>query len=127
MIWNKLNKVDVLYSLVGVNQRFDQLVCDTSYTHSIEFVNDDLKNLNRSLSDVQLDQLCSEILPKIQENIECLTLESLSMARILRVGHYPHLWKLTLIQFNQQSALSYPTGKKMICHPIVTDIEQSNL
>jgi len=37
-IFNKLNMLDMLYSLVDVNQRFDRLVLDYLYIHHLEFV-----------------------------------------------------------------------------------------
>ena len=36
IIFNKLNMVDVLYSLVDVNQRFDQLVLDPLYIRNLD-------------------------------------------------------------------------------------------
>ncbi len=52
-IWNKL---DVPYSFVGVNKRFDQLVRDFIYTRSVEFINNDSKNDNCSLSNIFIDE-----------------------------------------------------------------------
>lgn len=114
-IWNKLNKLDVLYSFVGVNKRFHRLVCDVIYTRSVELISNDQNNDNCSLPAPMLERFCSRILPEIQQNIECLTLEPLSMECILHAGDYPRLWKLTLIKFDQKSSMHYFTSKKIIC------------
>jgi hypothetical protein len=113
-IWNKLNKFDVLYSFLGVNKRFDRMVRDAAYTRSVEFINNQSKNGNCSLLDPILDRFCFYILPQIYQSVECLTLEPLSMERILRASGYPHLRKLTLTKFDQESVLRYITGKKII-------------
>lgn len=106
IILNKLNKIDVLYSLMNVNKRFDQLVCDTMYTHSLELITNHSKYDNGPLPDPFLDRFCFHILPQIHQNIECLTLEPISMGRILCAGEYPHLRKLDLVKFDQRSALA---------------------
>lgn len=107
-------KHDVLYSFLGVNNTFDQIVRDVIYTRSGELINNHSKTDNYSLPDPILDRFCSQILPQIHQNIRCLTLEPLSMERILHVGEYLHLWKLTLIKLDQESALLYFTGKKSL-------------
>jgi len=114
MIWNKLNNLDVFYSFMGVNKRFDKLVRDIIYTRSIQLVDKDSNHNYCSLSDTLLDRFCFYFLPQIHENIECLTLEPLSMERILCAGQYPHLHKLTLVNFGHQSTRHYFTGKKIL-------------
>ena len=37
-IINKLNMIDILYSLVDVNQRFDRLVLDPLYIHHLDLM-----------------------------------------------------------------------------------------
>ena len=37
-ILNKLHMVDVFYSLVNVNERFDRLALDSLYVHHLDFV-----------------------------------------------------------------------------------------
>ncbi len=114
MIWNKLNNLDVFYSFMGVNKRFDKLVRDMSYTRSIQLFDKDSNHNYCSLSDTLLDRVCFYLLPQMHENIECLTLGPLSMERILCVGQYPHLHQLTLVNFGHQSTRHYFTGKKIL-------------
>ncbi|CAF5218449.1 unnamed protein product, partial [Rotaria magnacalcarata] len=35
-IFEKLNNIDILYSLVGVNQKLDKVACDISFTRTID-------------------------------------------------------------------------------------------
>ncbi|CAF4187939.1 unnamed protein product, partial [Rotaria sordida] len=44
-----------------------------------------------------LDRFCFNIIPRIQDNIECLTLDPLSTDCVLRIGSYSKLHKLTLV------------------------------
>ncbi|CAF1128894.1 unnamed protein product [Adineta steineri] len=107
MIWNKLNNLDVFYSFIGVNKRFDKLIRDINYTRSIQLIDKDSNHKYCSLSDPLLNKLCSYFLPQIHENIECLTLEPYSMERILCAAQYPHLYKLILVNFGHQSTRHY--------------------
>ncbi|CAF3738807.1 unnamed protein product [Adineta steineri] len=111
MIWNKLNNFDVFYSFMGVNKRFDRLVRDVSYTRSIQLFDKDSNNNDCSLPDILLDRLCFDVLPQIHDNIEWLTLEPLSMERILCAAQYSRLYKLTLVNFGHQSTRHYFTNE----------------
>lgn len=50
MIWNKMNNLDVLFSFMGINKRFDKLVHDMNYTHSIQLFDKDSNHNYCSLS-----------------------------------------------------------------------------
>lgn len=114
IIFNKLDKIDVLYSLMDVNKRFNRLVRDITYISSIKLItNGSTHDSYRPLPDLILDRFCSHILPHVHQNIECLTLEPISMERILCAGEYPNLRKLDLVNFDQRSALFYLHGKNI--------------
>ena len=85
-IWDKLNQIDILYSMVGVNKRFDRIVRDPIYTRSIQLAE---TNVCSPLPDSVLNRYCLDVLPRIAQCIECLTLEPSSMERILLSGDYP--------------------------------------
>ncbi|CAF3169346.1 unnamed protein product [Rotaria socialis] len=89
----KLNNVDVLFSLIGVNKKLDRLSRDITFTQSIDFVTILSNKKRKSI----LDRFCFDIIPRIQHNIESLTLDRLSIDRVLRIGNYPKLWRLTLV------------------------------
>lgn len=111
-IWNNLEPLDILYSFVGVNRRFHQLVRDRIYTRSMEFIKSDDRENRCSLTDAVLDRFSSDILPEVHELVECLVLEPFSIEPILAAGNYPHLQKLTLLQLDQDLSLNYFDGMK---------------
>jgi hypothetical protein len=103
-IFNKLNNIDVLYSLIGVNERLDRLARDITFTQSIDLVRISSNEHNHSKTKSILNRFCIDILPRIQHNIECLTLDSLSIDRVLSIANYPKLRKLTLVNLNYATA-----------------------
>jgi hypothetical protein len=109
-IFNKLNNIDVLYSLIGVNQRLDKLAADIIFTQSIDLVaissNEDNDSRTNSIS----DRFYFDIIPRIQHNIECLTLDSLSIDRVLHIGNYPKLRKLTFANLQLELAFRVFNG-----------------
>ncbi|CAF0793172.1 unnamed protein product [Adineta steineri] len=81
------------YSCIGVNKKLDRLARDITFTHSINLVT----TLSNEHHNSILDRFCSLILQRIQHNIQCLTLDSLSVDRVLRIGNYSKLHKLSLV------------------------------
>lgn len=134
-IFNQLNGTDLLYSLIGVNQRLDRLAQENSYTKSIDLV----KILSRTRKVWKkraiIDRFSLEILPRIRSHIQHLTLDSLSIDQILSVGYYSKLSHLVLVNlqshillrlFNdlslnfEQSSSFIQIYKHQILHLIVT-------
>lgn len=113
IIWNKLSNIDVLYSFLNVNRRFDKLVRDKMYTRSIELIKNNCEDEdNCSLSDQILDRFCFDLLPQIHNIIERFVLESFSMEKILYAADYPQLRQLTLVNFTQELAIRVLAGRK---------------
>ncbi|CAF1019718.1 unnamed protein product [Rotaria sordida] len=105
IIFKKLNNLDVLYSLQGVNQRLNHIIYDPIFTSRLTFV----KRLLHNFIDVfhcnmVLNRFCLQILPEIHDKIKWLDLESSSMKYILHAAHYPNLHTLGLYNINQESA-----------------------
>jgi hypothetical protein len=75
-IWNNLNNVGILYSFIGVNKRFDQLLEDSIYIRSIQLTE---TNEYCSLPGAIIDRFYLDILPQIDQFIECLTRKSFSI------------------------------------------------
>jgi hypothetical protein len=112
IILKKLDNMDVLYSLLGVdNQRLDMIVQGKTFTETLNFVLttsfDDILSIEASI----LDRFCANILPRIGQNIKSLILESKSMERILSVTDYPNLAELKIFNFMDKIASYYFTGK----------------
>ncbi|CAF4046683.1 unnamed protein product [Rotaria sp. Silwood1] len=102
--------VDVLYSLVSVNQRFDRLVLDPFNIHHLDLRIKSLIEHNFSVGNQVLDRICGEILPRINNKINKLTLDQHSMESILRPIVYPQLYSLTLVNLQSDTLLPYLTG-----------------
>jgi hypothetical protein len=110
-IWNNLSNIDVLYSFVGVNKRFNKLVRDLVYTRSIQLTEKKSKtNKYCSLPDSTIDRYCLDILPQIHQCIECLVLEPFSMERILLASDYPRLRKLIFTKIGGHFVFRHFTG-----------------
>ncbi|CAF1095315.1 unnamed protein product [Rotaria sordida] len=99
--------VDVLYSLVNVNERFNRLIFDSLYIHHLDMT------INSSFDhiipiDKQISRICEKILPRIQHQIERLTVEPHSIKPILSFN-YPQLYSLSLVNFPEKMFLRYFT------------------
>jgi len=104
IILRKLSNIDVLYSLLDINNgRLDILVQEKTFSNILNFVSID----NISL----LDRFSTDILTRIHHNVKYFILEPVFMERILPATVYPNLTELKLFNFDQQIALKYFTGK----------------
>lgn len=120
-ILKKLNNVEVLYSLMNVNMRLNQIVCDSTFTSEISLMEVDSSfNLTSSLSDVVLDRFCLEILPKIHDKIQWIKVETSSMERVLRAAkNYPNLHQLDIFIRNRNVDMHFFTGKIFQSFPLM--------
>jgi hypothetical protein len=116
IILKKLNNMDVLYSLLDIDdRRLDILLREEAFTKSLNFIITTITDDVLSIDDSTLDRFCINILPKIDYNIKSLILESGSMERILRAADYPNLTELKLYNVNDHIVFNHFTGKKLQC------------
>lgn len=112
IILKKLDNMDVLYSLLDVdNERLDIIIQENTFTNTLNFVLKTLTDDIFSLTDSTVDRFCKNILPRIDQNVKSLILDSLSTERILLAANYPNLTKLTFYNFNDKILSHYFTGK----------------
>jgi hypothetical protein len=109
-ILNKLNTIDVFYSLVDVNQRFDRLSLDSLYIHHLDFAIERSDVHNSSVDTYILDKVCEKILPQINDKITKLTVDPFSTERILGAVKYPQLYSLSLVNYQSHILLRYLQG-----------------
>ncbi|CAF3215420.1 unnamed protein product, partial [Rotaria sp. Silwood2] len=117
IIFNKLNKVDVLYSLVDITQRFNQLALDPFYIRNLNMTSKTMKSFydHVYLIDNQvLDRICKNILPRIYRQINELIVEQYSMERVLHTINYPQLYSLTLMDFSEEVLFNYLTNNTIL-------------
>ncbi|CAF3653199.1 unnamed protein product [Rotaria sp. Silwood1] len=102
--------VDVLYSFVNVTQRFDQLILNPLYIHSLDMTSMTMKSyLDRiySIDNQLLDRICQNILPRIHHQVNELIVEQHSMEHVIHTINYPQLFSLSLIDFQEEILLNY--------------------
>ncbi|CAM4969744.1 unnamed protein product [Rotaria socialis] len=81
----KLHKVDVLYSLFGINNgRLDILLQEDVFINTLNVTT------ASSITGVKFDRFCTQILPQTRY-IKKLILEPTPMKRILLLSDYPNL------------------------------------
>jgi hypothetical protein len=107
-ILKKLDSVDILYSLFGINnERLDSIIQDKIFSNTLNFA-------STVRNSTMLDRFCDYILPRIHYNVKCLIVEPVSMERILLTTHYPNLTDLKLFHFQRDNSLDYSTGKQIL-------------
>jgi hypothetical protein len=114
IIFNKLNMIDVLYSLVDITQRFNQLVFDPFYIRNLNMTSMKMKSYYDriySIDNQVLDRICKNILPRISHQINELIVEQYSMEHVLHSINYPQLYSLTFMNFSEEILFNYLTSK----------------
>ncbi|CAF3302933.1 unnamed protein product [Rotaria socialis] len=96
IIFNKLNKLSVLYSLAGVNKRLNVIAHSPNFTGRLNLLRCLSDHSIRLLPKRRLERFCSQMLPEIHPKIKWLNLESISIKRILLSATYPALYGLGL-------------------------------
>ncbi|CAF4929227.1 unnamed protein product, partial [Rotaria sp. Silwood1] len=108
IIFQKLHNCDVLYSFIGLNKRLDTIVNDTIFTRNLTLITS-AHSSSHQFTDMVLDRFCREILPRINDKIERLNIESSIMERILLATNYPNLHALGLYNF------AFETANQLFC------------
>ncbi|CAF3668400.1 unnamed protein product [Rotaria socialis] len=98
-IFNKLNVIDVFYSLVGVNQRFEQLIFDFLDIDNIPCIFHQKYINGKSQHDYILDKICLKILPRINTKIRKFTIDPYSLKRMVNAIDFPQLYSLSLLGY----------------------------
>ena len=114
IIIKQLNMVDVLYSLVDVNVRFNQIILDRFYIRNLNLTSMKMKSLydrTYSANENILQRICSNVLPRINHQINELIVEQSSIERILHPYSYLQLYSLKLLDFSGEVLLNNLTSK----------------
>ncbi|CAF1049691.1 unnamed protein product [Adineta steineri] len=111
-ILKKLDNVEVLNSLIGINKRFNRIVHDPIFTSYLSLMKYSSNNsVHYALPDSILDQCCLQILPSIHHKINWLDLELTSIERILLATNYSNLNRLGLYNIDIDKAISIFTDE----------------
>ncbi|CAF1119132.1 unnamed protein product [Rotaria sordida] len=116
IIMKKLDTMDVLYSLLGVNKRLNQMARSINETMSLDFStklsNDEFSSFDR----VKFDRFLYEILPQIHYNVIGLTLDFFSMKHVLLTCEYPNLRMIVTDNYPLYGLLRDLTEESSIAH-----------
>ncbi|CAF0906917.1 unnamed protein product [Rotaria sordida] len=107
--------VDVFYSLVDLNKRFNQLVFDPLYIHHLDLTVKTSLVHNSPVDKQIFDQIRTKILPQLHCKVNKITVTSLSMEFIFNTIDYPQLHLLSLVNFQQETLLQYLTNDVIFC------------
>ncbi|CAF3909554.1 unnamed protein product [Adineta steineri] len=110
IIFEELDNVEMLNSLMGTNTRLDRVLRHPIFTSHLTLMKSSSNGLSHPLDDIMVDRFCSQILPQIHHNIKWLNLDSLSMERVLLASDYPNLCGLGLYEINYDAALRHFSG-----------------
>jgi hypothetical protein len=114
IIFKKINNVEVLCSLFGLNQRLDSFLQDSTFTSRLSFLKwSSEKFLNIFSREMIFNRFCLQILPAVREKIQWLDVESSSMQQILSAADYPNLYGLGLFNIEEETVKNLFTGKKI--------------
>ena len=105
IILTKLENVDVLYSLMGLNPRLDQIIRDSSFTTEINLIQpnaDPCEQVDAFIHRFRLD-----ILPKISHLVRRFKVQSTSMEHLLLAAHYPNLCQLDIFIPDEEPVLRF--------------------
>jgi hypothetical protein len=118
IILKKPNNCNVLYSLLGVNERLNSIVNNNPIFTKHLTLTTPFNDLSYQFTDTIIDRFCLEILPKINDKIERLDVESSSMERILLATYYPNLHTLGLYDIAPETAYD-PFSSKIFSSTLI--------
>ncbi|CAF4285483.1 unnamed protein product, partial [Rotaria sordida] len=121
-ILKQISHVDVLYSLIGVNKRLNNIGHDRIFTSYLNLMISCSHGNIYPLPNPILDRFCFQILPEIHDNIQWLNLESSSMKRILLSTNYPNLYRLDLYDLDIEKAKDFFTENTSVIHKFKNQI-----
>jgi hypothetical protein len=105
IIMKKVGSVDVLYSLLGVNKRLDQMARSINVTKFLDLSTELLNGKISSFDRVKFDRFFDEILPQIRHNVIGFTLDLFYMERVLLACKYPNLSMIVIDNYLSYSLL----------------------
>ncbi|CAF1033849.1 unnamed protein product [Rotaria sordida] len=118
--------VDVLYSLVDVNERFDRLVIDPLYIRHLDMTIKSSFDRICSLDNKVLSRICEKILPRIYDQVNKLIVEPHAMKQVFTIN-YPQLYSLSLISFQEEELFQYLTDDSVLRYLLTEQITDLNI
>jgi hypothetical protein len=113
MIFNKLNGIDALYSLMDVNEQFNRLVLNSLRIRTLDMTKMVIKSYydrTFSLDNNFLSKICKQILPRIHHQLNELIVEQNSIKHVFP-HTYPQLDSLSFVNFEKEILFQYLIGR----------------
>jgi hypothetical protein len=113
IIIKQLNMVDVLYSLVDVTERLDQLILNPIYIRILDMTCMKMKlhSYRIYLTDNHVcERICQNVLSRINDQVNELIIDQPSIERVLHTIDYPQLHSLSLIHVDETSFFDFLKG-----------------
>ena len=114
-----ISVIDVLYSLVGITERLDQLVLDPISVRTLKLTCLRLELLPEriyALDERAFATLCRTVLPRIRHPINQLIVDQFAIDDVFRAREYPQLHSLSLLDLDESYALDLIQGKATLVH-----------
>ena len=109
-IFERMNMVDVFYSLMDVNLRFHRLVLDHLCVSEMNLTNSTLLDDTSPIASQLVNRMCEEILTRSHRKIIKLIVQPMTMKCVLLPVNYSQLRSLVLLNFELKSLSQYLTG-----------------
>lgn len=113
MIFKTLNGTLALYSFMGINRRFDQILQDSIFTNCLTLMTCSTNSCFSPMPCEINNHFYLNILPEIYHKIQWLNLEASTMERFLCGINYPYLNKLGLYNVKEETVEHYFIGKQI--------------
>ena len=102
MIFKYLENTEMLYSLMGVNVRLNEMISDPIFTKCLTLMRLSMDTMICSLVPRKLDRFCSEILPRVDKQVKWINVDAFSMERVLLAGKYSNLFGLGIYNIMEE-------------------------
>ena len=111
IIIKQLIMADILYSLVNVTERLDQLVLNPSYIRILDMTCMKIHSYDIYLIDDHVcERICQNVLSRINDQVTELIMDQSSIERVLHTIDYPQLHSLALIHIDETSFFDFLEG-----------------
>ncbi|CAF1244453.1 unnamed protein product [Adineta steineri] len=131
IILQKLDMIDVFYSCIKVNQRFNRLILDSFFLRDLNMttINDinSLYDQTSSIDSKVLSRICEKILPRIYDQTYKLTVDEYSTKYMFLASNYSKLYSLSLINFQKEILDQYLTDNLILRDLLTNQITHLNI
>ena len=122
--WQAPNLVDVLFSLVDVTERWNDLILNPLYVRRVDLtcvrVTPSDEWIYPITDDHVVERLCQSVLPRINNQVKELRVDQYSLGRVFHATSYPQLESLALIDIDDQFYFKFMEGKLFLLRILFT-------